>query len=170
MRATILGLLAATMVLAGANTALAQKQKVGYVYLEVIRATAQPYKDAGAKLQLLATERQKAGAKLQMELQQMQQNYAKQEKILTEAAKQKKMQDFQAKQESYLKWVNATKQELALEEAKAIKPLDKRALNLIKKIAAEKKYDLVLDGNAVAYMADMDKFNITDDVVKALNQ
>ena len=170
MRATILGLLAAVMVLAGATTSSAQKMKIGYVYLEVIRVKAQPYKDATAKLQQVAAARQQTGSKLQLELQQMQQNYMKQEKILTETARQKKQQEFQARQEDYMKWVNATKQELSLEEAKAIKPLDKRTLELIKKIGAEKKYDLVLDGNAVAFMADMDKHDLTEDVIKALSQ
>jgi len=160
---------AMTAILGFAADAGAQS-KIGFVFMDEIRARAQPYQDAQASLQQAAGERQQEAEQRQSELQRLQDQLERQRSLLTEQRRTEKENEIREKLMQYEQWAASAQQELGRQQLELIQPLDERVLVLIQEVAAEKDYDLIIDGTAIAYMRDHDQNNLTEAVIEALNQ
>jgi len=148
----------------------AQTFKVGYVFMDEIRQKAQPYQEALQSLQQATQQRQQEAQERQNEIQRLQDQLQRQASLLTEQVRTQKQGQIQQKLAEYEQWAGQAQTELQRQQLEIIQPIDERALQLVQRLAAERNYDLVLDGSAVAYLRNQEENNLTSAVIEALNQ
>ena len=169
MRRMMIGVLALAAVCAGASIARAEF-KVGFVLLEKIRAEAQPYRDAATQLQRLVGERQQEGQRKQAEIAQKLNEFNRQQGLMSAERKAEVAGQIENMKAEYERWAADAQQQLSQRQLDLIAPIDSRALEVIKRLAGEQSYDLVLDGTAIAYLANEEENDLTQAIIDALNQ
>lgn len=140
--------IAATLIMA--PQALAYS--VGFVDTALIRREAKSFKSAYSDLQ--------------REQAQFQKEFSQRQAKLEEARKTKKPGEVEKMQAQYTKELEGMRQHAARLEASLTEKTTAKALVSIRKIAAQKKLDVVLDKNAVYYGG----LDITKDVLRSLNK
>lgn len=173
MRGTLFGFvgLAAVLCAGGiASRAEAQTVKIGYVFMDEIRQKGQPYQEALQRHQQAVQQRQQEAQERQNEIQRLQEQLQRQASLLTEQVRTQKQGQIQQKLAEYEQWAGQAATDLQRQQLEVIQPIDERVLQLIQRVAAERNYDLVLDGSAIAYLRNQEQNNLTDAIVEALNQ
>jgi Skp family chaperone for outer membrane proteins len=148
----------------------ANAQTIAYVFMEEIRARAQPYQDIQSQLQQAVTQRQQEAEQRQSEIQRLQEQLERQQGLLTENKRAERETQIRQKLMEYEQWAAGAQQDLGRQQLELLQPLDGQVLELIQKIAAEKDYGMVIDGAAILYMRDHEEHNLTDAIIEELNQ
>jgi outer membrane protein len=100
----------------------------------------------------------------------MQEDVEAQRFVLSEEAMQEKAIEFQSCQRDLERDVQAAKDEIAVQERKVLAPLAKKLDEAVKEIGKAKEFDLVLDRSTPGVLYSTDALDITDLVIKRLNE
>jgi len=171
MRRMLMGLSAVLMtaLLFGFASEASAQMKIGYIFMDEIRMSARPYQDAQSQLQQAAGERQREAEQLQAEIGRMQEQLERQRGLLTEQRRTERETAIRQKLMEYEQWASTAQQDLGRRQMELLQPLDERVLELIQTISADRGYDLVIDGAAIAYMRNHEEHNLTTAVIEVLN-
>lgn len=100
----------------------------------------------------------------------MQEDVEAQRFVLSDDAIQEKMIEFQSCQRDLERDFQAAKDELAVQNRKLLAPLAKKLEDAVKEIGKDKGFDLVLDRSTPGVLYSTDAADITELVIKKLNE
>jgi outer membrane protein len=100
----------------------------------------------------------------------MQEDVEAQRFVLSDDAIQEKMIEFQSCQRDLERDFQAAKDELAVQNRKLLAPLAKKLEEAVKEIGKDKGFDLVLDRSTPGVLYSTDSSDITELVIKKLNE
>lgn len=170
MRRTVQYLLIAALGLLP-GSALAQ-MKIGFINSDQLKEQLPEIKAAQQQLELLQQQRTQEGEARQAKLAQMEENYRKQEMLLSEARKAEMQAEYEAEVQRLQEFGQATQEELMKKNFDLHNPIFERINAAIKAIAEEEGYDFVLDagsaGGAVVFAAD--QYDLTDKLLQKLQE
>ncbi len=152
------------------SAADAEVSKIGYVLMEEIRARAEVYQEVGTRIQQIVAEQEQAATQKQGELQRLQDQLQRQQSLMTEQTRARREGQIRQKLQEYQQWAAQTEQDIVRQQAELVRPIDARVIEMIKTVAEANGYDLVLDGQAIAYMRDVEEHNLTGQIIEAMNQ
>jgi outer membrane protein len=163
-------LMAALFILAQSGSALSATS-AGIALLDANRALQETnaFKRAQAEIRQKAESLEAELRKLGEEIQKLQQDYQTQAAMLTPEAKAQKEQDLQAKMQNFAARRSAIQNEIAGTEKAAMEPIINKMEAVLKTLAQQKHYSLVMELRLVPYH-DSSVPDITNDVIKAFNQ
>jgi outer membrane protein len=160
-------LIAALGLLPGA--ALAQ-MKIGFINSDQLKEQLPEIKAAQQQLELLQQQRTQEGEARQAKIAQMEDNYRKQEMLLSEARKAELRAEYEAEVQSLQEFGQATQEELMKKNFDLHNPIFERINTAIKAVAEAEGYDYVLDagsaGGAVVYANE--QYDLTDKLLARL--
>lgn len=160
-------LIAALGLLPGA--ALAQ-MKIGFINSDQLKEQLPEIKAAQQQLELLQQQRTQEDEGRQAKLAQMEENFRKQEMLLSEASKAEKQAEYEAEGQKLMEFRQNTQEEVMKKNFELHNPIFEKINTAIKFVAEEEGYDYVLDagsaGGAVVYAND--KYDLTDKLLKRL--
>jgi len=123
---------------------------------------------AQAMLKKLFDSRQRELDKKQSDLQKQRQDIEKQRRVLSKAALQKRMASWQRDMVQLQTVFVEYNKELQKKQNELTQPIFQRAMTIIRRLASQEGYDLVVDKQAVPYVrSDLD---LTDRVIQMYNQ
>lgn len=153
------------------GVALAQ-MKIGFINSDQLKEQLPEIKAAQQQLELLQQQRTQEGEARQAKLAQMEENYRKQEMLLSEARKAELQSEYEAEVQKLQEFGQATQDELMKKNFELHNPIFEKINSAIKIVAEEEGYDYVLDagssGGAVVYAND--KYDLTDKLLKKLQE
>jgi len=100
----------------------------------------------------------------------MQEDIEAQRFVLSDEAIQERMIEFQSCQRDLERDFQAAKDELAVQNRKLLAPLAKKLEEAVKEIGKDKGFDLVLDRSTPGVLYSTDSADITELVIKKLNE
>ena len=165
-RALTVGFLGIALIITGMvqADAAAPQMKVGYVDLQSTLNKTNAGKTARKKLERDKKRKQRALDKQQKDLQKFAAELEKQKVVLKPAVLRQRERELQEKyvklQETYMK----LQQELAKEEAKLVQKIFAKASPVIKKIAKERGFTMILEKNEGAVLWASSALDITAEV------
>jgi outer membrane protein len=161
--------LAAAVMVAGvgfSQTASAQDLKVGYVDLQRALTQVEEGKEAKAKLKKDFEDKQAKLDKKQKEVKKLKEELKSQSMALSAEAKKKKRAELQKKMAELQRMYMSLQRNLSQKEAKATKGIFKKMRKVVRKIAEEKGYDLVLEKRGSSVLFAKDAMDLTDELIK----
>ncbi len=164
-----LGWALALCVFVAPASAFAEGPKVGYVDLQRALNEVADGKKAKKKLKADFEKKQKMLNGKQEELKKMQQELEQGGMMLSDETKRAKAVEFQKKMYELQQTYGQLQQELAQAEAKATKKIFDKMGVIIKDIAKEKSYDLVLERTESAVLFAKDDMDLTGELIKRYN-
>lgn len=90
--------------------------------------------------------------------------------MVSKDAKQKKIETYQQKMQEYMKLKDSVQRELQQKQQELLMPIKTKILKAIDTISKSKGYDFVFDSAAGSLLFAKPEFEITTDVIKALNK
>ncbi len=160
-------LIAALALLPGA----AQGQmKIGFINSDQLKEQLPEIKAAQQQLEILQQQRAQEGEERQAKLAQMEENYRKQEMLLSEARKAEMRSEYEAEMQRLQEFGQSTQEELMKKNFDLHNPIFERINAAIKAVAEAEGFDYVLDagsaGGAVVYANDA--YDLTDKLLARL--
>lgn len=167
---SILIILAASILLGG--TAMAQA-KIGYVDSQRIFAELPEYKEAEAKFNKEVEDWQAQATEMKAEIDSIQTEKEKNSLVWSAAKKQEVDNALAAKQDTLQQYLDTTfgtdgKAERRMNELS--QPLKEQVIAIIRRIAIEKDYDMVLDASVVSIAFAKESLDLTDDVIAEISK
>lgn len=160
-------LIAALGLLPGA--ALAQ-MKIGFINSDQLKEQLPEIKAAQQQLELLQQQRAQEDEERQAKLAQMEDNFRKQEMLLSEARKAELRAEYEAEGQRLLEFRQNTQEEIMKKNFDLHNPIFERINAAIKALAEAEGYDFVLDagsaGGAVVYANE--QYDLTDKLLARL--
>jgi outer membrane protein len=154
--------------LVGAEANNSSVTKIGYVDLQRTLNETKAGKAAKARLEKNKLKKQKALDKQQQDLQKFAADLEKQRSLLKRDVQIKRERELQERyvklQETYMK----LQQELAQQEAKLVREIFNKAAPVIKQIAKQKGYTMILEKNESAVLYAPPSLDITAEVNKRI--
>lgn len=162
-------MMAAAVILGGLSTASAQDVKIGYVDMQEALNSIEEGKRVKARLEREFQQRQERLDAKQNEVLEMRQELEQQAMMLSEEARQERVMALQGRmqelQELYLQLQN----ELAQQEAEATKGIFDKMRAIIRTMAREQNYTLILERTESSVLYAADGMNLTDELVRRYN-
>ena len=161
--------LAAAVMVAGvglSQSAAAQSPKIGYVDLQRALTQVEEGKQAKQKLKKDFEDKQAKLDKKQKEVKKLKQQLKNQSMALSAEAKKKKRAELQKKMAELQRMYMSLQRNLSQKEAKATKGIFKKMRKVVRKIAEEKGYDLVLEKRGSSVLFAKDAMDLTDELIK----
>lgn len=158
------------LVLAAALPSAAQR--VGYVDSEVILRQLPEYRQAGQDVDRLGAQWQAELQRLEGEAEALEREYAAREVLFTDAERQQRRQDIEAKRreiDAYRLRHFGPDGELFREQQQRLRPLQERVLTAIETVAEDGDYDFVLDrASGPILLFTNPRFDLSDLVLEEL--
>jgi outer membrane protein len=157
--------LAAAVLVATAGTASAAEYKIGFVNTERLFREATPAKRAQAKIEKEFATRDAEIQKLAKQVRDVQASLDRDGATMSDADRRNKERDLANQTRDLQRMQREFREDLNLRKNEEISALQERANKVIQQIAADEKYDLILQ-DPVVYASQ--RIDITDKVIKAL--
>jgi len=129
----------------GATTANAQK--MAHIDVQKIMVEMPEFKAGQAQLKKLYATYEKEFKELQTAYQAKLQKYQQESKTVSQQENQKRVNELMEMEKTIAAQQKQIQQEAAQKEAELMKPIQKKLLQAIKDVAAEKGYDYVFDSS-----------------------
>ena len=143
--------------------------KVGYVNLQRLINESRMGKAAREDIQKLRKEKEAVLASKLKEINMLRDEINEKENQMDSREKRDKRAVLKRAYEDYQRLVNDAKEDILKEDREIVSIILKKADGVLKKVAKKKKFAIILkDPNAIGYLDP--SVDITDDVLKALNQ
>ena len=143
-----------------------EKLALGYVNLRAVIVESKTGKQNRAQIEKLVKDKQAVLVKEEKSLQALDQAFQKDQLLLTDAQKQEKQKEFQAKGEAYQKMLVEAKQSVSLKDEE----LTTKAVLAIKAIAAElakeRKLSLVIEATDTTVLYAEEGMDLTKAVLE----
>ena len=155
-----------SVILTTAGTILAAGLKIGYVDVAMVFDQYSETKKAKLALEKEIKSKQDAIQKMSDELKNLRQGLEAQQATLSADDKKTKLADIDGKAQDLQKFTEESEGDLTKKESDLTQGILAKIYAAVQAIGKDKGYTLILDKNSVIYGAD--SWNITDDVVKSL--
>ena len=149
--------------------------KLGYIDSDIVKDRLPEFREAQRKLDQLRQEYEREAGDRQGKLLKLQEDFRKQELLMSEARRQELQEEFDAKIQQ-LQSFNVQKfgpeGELIRKNVELSGPIYKRVNESLQAIGREEGYDFIFDvaGNSSIVFVDEEKYNLTEDVLKWLEE
>jgi outer membrane protein len=163
--ARVFSLLLASLLAAGAASAIAEELKIGYVNSDRVLREANPAKAAQAKLEAEFAKRDKDIAEYAAKLKATSDKLEKDSPSLSESERSRRQRDLVEQDREFQRKRREFQEDLTQRKNEELAGVVERANKVIKQIFDSEKYDVILQEVIFAGP----KVDITDKVVKALN-
>ena len=168
-------LLFAIIVACCATNASAQL-KLGYINSEVFKERLPEFKDAQRMLEQLSQESEKKIKDREAELLKMQEDFRRQELLMSEARKAELQAEFEAKVQQFQQFVQDKSGELRQKEVELLEPIFKKINDAIQSMAKEEGYDFIFDAASGLLVfpkegmenEEKENYDLTDEVLSRL--
>ncbi len=107
---------------------------------------------------------------LRDELTRLGEEFERQKYVLSESALSEKRLDLMKRQRDLERDMREAEDELELEQVRLLQPVEKQVITAIQEIGKEKGFSMILDRGAQGVVYHRDGLDITDLVVKRLNE
>lgn len=147
------------------------QMKFGYVDTDQILAEYRPFMDAQGEYRRFEDEQQKQYAEKENVIKKLQEDYKRQELLLSEAKKLEMQKEIEAKMMDIQKFateLTAPGGRLAQKNAELSEPIYKDVNAVLERVAKAGGYDFVFNANQIAYAKE--EHNITQKVLEELNK
>ena len=149
--------------------------KLGYIDSDIVKDRLPEFREAQRKLDQLRQEYEREAGDRQGKLLKLQEDFRKQELLMSEARRQELQEEFDAKIQQ-LQSFNVQKfgpeGELVRKNVELSGPIYKQVNEALQAIGREEGYDFIFDvaGNSSIVFVDEEKYNLTEDVLKWLEE
>jgi outer membrane protein len=161
-------LVAAGFALIIAVPALAQEGKIGYVDSQKIFTESTEFQEAQAKFDKEVEDWNTQASTMKDEVDRLTEEYQKNSLVWSSTKKKEAEDQLKAKQDTLQNYVDITFGQGGKAEkrmAELSKPIKDRIIGIIKRIAIENDYDVVLDAANVSIAYAKESLDLTDEVV-----
>jgi outer membrane protein len=158
------------MLVAGFVPSANAQFKIGFILVEQIQEQAQPFLDAKDRLQRQVADKESEAQQLQEEMNRIAANLSRQEAILSEERKTQLQREIMQRRQDYERFATQAQEDLSRRQMDIMGPIQEQVRVIIKRLAEEEGYDLILDAAAILYLKDPDTDNLTDRVIEILNE
>ena len=172
MRRIVYGVLAASLALGSA--AAHAELKLAYIDSDVLKERLPEFQEAQRKLDQLRQEFEREAKDRQAKLQKMQEDFRKQELLMSEARKAELQTEFETKVrelQEYSQGKFGPDGELMKKNVELSSPIFDKINAALQKLAKEEGYDFIFDaaaqGTGLVYAGE--SFDITDKLLERLN-
>ncbi len=142
--------------------------KIAFVDVQQAIQSVKAGKEAKKQVEKEVAKRKKVLDKMREDIDKLEADFKKQELVLSEDSKQKKRADYTQKIQELQAQVAKNQQEMQQEEQKLLDPLLKKMSDVLKKLAKEKGYDMVVMKGALLYAED--QHDLTDVLIKTFDK
>ncbi len=136
--------------------------KIGYADMELALASTKAGKKAKSEIEKEVTKRKKNLEKSRAEIVKLEEDFKKQELVMSEQSKEKKKNEYLKKVEDLRNMVSANQQEMQDVEQKIATPILKKMSEVLQKLSRDQGYDVVVAKGALLYA------DPTNDLTEAL--
>ena len=161
--------LAAALVLPWGRAVAAADDKIGYIDVPRILEEYEGFKEARKDLdrdkKTYEEDYNRKGASLQKMVQELQEGA----KMLSEAKRKEKAQDFEKKRKDFMEWQQEQSRRLQEREEGIIKRLEGDVRKVLEKVGADGGYGFVVRRDLLLYVR-KDSTDLTDQVLAALRK
>lgn len=171
LSAALVGLLLSTMY----HAPVRGDQKLGYIDSEVLREKLPEFKDVQRKLERLEQQYTQEATDRQSKLLRMQEDFRKQELLMSEARKlemQEQFDDSVRQLQEFTQQKLGPNGELFRKNLELSSPIFDKINSALEVLAKDEGYDFIFDvaaGGAIVY-ADPERYNLTDELLKKLEE
>ena len=151
-RVIILMVVSSVLILFSSNHLFAMK--IGYADMEVALAATKAGKKAKQKIEEEVSKRRKSLEKSRSEIVKLEEDFKKQEMILSEASKEKKKEEYLKKVDDLRNLVAQNEQQMQEIQQKIASPILVKMREVLQKISKAQGYDMVFAKNALVYASD----------------
>ena len=151
------------------------EMKLAYIDSDIVKDRLPEFREAQRKLDQLRQEYEREASDRQGKLLKLQEDFRKQELLMSEARRQELQNEFDSKVQQ-LQSFNVQKfgpeGELVRKNVELSGPIFKQINDALQAIGREEGYDFVFDvaGNSSIVFVAEDKYNLTEDVLKRLEE
>ena len=167
------GLFAVVILLAGvgfSSTAAAEDLKIGYVDLHEALNEIPEGKEAKKRLRQDYKAKQEKLNQKQKEVKKLKEELQSQSMALSDEAKRKKQKQLQKKMQELQQTYMELQRDLSKKEAKETKDIFEKMRSIVKEIAEEKNYDLVLEKSKSSVLYGKEKMDLTGELIERLKK
>jgi outer membrane protein len=149
--------------------------KIGYIDSEVLRERMDEFKDIQRQLDRLVQTYQQEVADRKSQLRKMEEDFLKQELLMSEARKQELFAEFQQTQQELQEFSQqklGPDGEVFQKNIELSAPIFERVNEALKKLAEEEGFDFIFDvagGGGIVY-ADPERYNLTENLLALLKE
>ena len=175
MRRTTVTVAMTGLMLCALSSTVNAEQKLGYIDSQVLREKLPEFKDVQRKLERLEQQYTQEATDRQSKLLKMQEDFRKQELLMSEARKaemQEQFDDSVRQLQEFTQQKLGPNGELFRKNMELSSPIFDKINSALEVLAREEYYDFIFDvaaGGAIVY-ADPDKFNLTDKLIEKLEE
>jgi outer membrane protein len=156
------------VILTGCFFASDTEAKVGYIDLQRLVKESEMGAEARKEIEILRQQKEKDIFEKMQEIERLKSELAAEGKSLHEEEKRQKLLQLQQFNKEYQRMVSDAKEEIAREDRELVAEILKRAERIIKTVAEQRRYAIILkDPNVIGYLDP--KVDITEIVIKAMN-
>ena len=171
LSAALVGLLLSTMY----HAPVSADQKLGYIDSQVLREKLPEFKDVQRKLERLEQQYTQEATDRQSKLLRMQEDFRKQELLMSEARKlemQEQFDDSVRQLQEFTQQKLGPNGELFRKNLELSSPIFDKINSALEVLAKDEGYDFIFDvaaGGAIVY-ADPERYNLTGELLKKLEE
>jgi outer membrane protein len=168
-RGWVLAVWVAFFAVCTALTVSAAEFKIGLADMQKALQNVEAGKSAKAKLEKEFNAKKKELQAEEANLKKTQAELSKQMAVLSDDARAKKQQEFQERVMKFQEAAQKAQMEIQQKEQEATAPIIAKLKELIKSVASEKGYALVLEKNENVVLYSKDADDLTDELIKQHN-
>ena len=163
------GVVLSLMLVSGPSLA---QEKGGIAFVDIRKALFTSKEGRSAQKQFADLEEDKRAklTPLRDEIARMGEEFERQKYVLSESALSEKRLDLMKRQRDMERDVRAAEDELELEQVRLLQPIQKKIVEVIQALGKEKGFSMILDRGAQGVVYHEESLDITDLVVKRLNE
>ena len=148
----------------------AEEEGIAFVDVRKALFTSMEGRTAQKRFAELQEEKRSMLVPLRDELTRLGEEFERQKYVLSESALSEKRLDLMKRQRDLERDMREAEDELELEQVRLLQPVEKQVIAAIQEIGKEKGFSMILDRGAQGVVYHRDSLDITDLVVKRLNE
>ena len=158
-----------SMLLLNAGFARADDLKIGTIDMQRAIQTSESGKKAKAELEQAFNKKKKELQTEEATLKKLQEDFQKKQAALSESAKKEQQAKLQERFMKYQELLQKSQAEIQKKEQEMSEPIIHKIREKVGEIAKKKGYTLVLEKNENVVLFSLDKDDLTEEVMKAVN-
>jgi len=171
MKGIMMGILAGIIAIGGASLALgADPIKIGFVDIQRALNVCDVGKEAKNLIAQEVDKMQKTLAGRQKELEKIREDIEKRGAVMSEAVRREKERDYQAKLRDLQRIQRDFEDDIRRKDQEYTEKILKELAAIIRKIAEEKKYTMVVEKNQPAIIFVQGTLDLTEEVIQIINE
>ena len=156
--------------LGGLNLAVADTIKVGVVDMQRALQTVGTGKKAKEKLEAEFNKKRAELQKEEAEIKKLHEEFQKQSLVMTEQARGKKQAELQQRILKFQETTQRSQMDIQKREQELTEPLITRMRDVIRKLAQDKGYSVVLEKNENMVLFSLDRDDLTQEVIQIFDK